>query len=190
MLPFVHHRVARTLPLLERCSEVLRKYHRADLDLGAALHALLDAAAADYREQQRSAGENRLLVLKAECVSADEGTHPLTLERVGDHRRALKRAAALRALEQCGALLREDLARDRQQLDDAAAQLRPLVLLALQKRLLPLKLRKPVGQRRAQALWRALLAEPDAALAARQLALQLSVADIELLLIDALSALP
>ena len=101
-------------------------------------------------------------------------------------------------LQQCSEQLRSDCDDDRRQLTDATQQLRPLLLLALQKGLLalpakPAKARAParaVSQKAVQALWRSVLATPDMGLAARQLALQLSATDIELLLIGLIASLP
>lgn len=198
MLPFLHDRLQRLETLLARCSAVLQTYNRFDLDLAPALTTLLDEATTTYRALNRSSTENRLLALKAEFLTAERGMNPLTLERPATHRREMARAIALRVLQQCSEQMRSDCDDDRRQLADATQQLRPLLLLALQKGLLALpakavKTRAPtraVSQKTVQALWRSVLATPDMGLAARQLALQLSATDIELLLIGLIATLP
>ncbi len=188
MLPFLHGRLQALERLLARSSEVLAKYNRLDLDLAAALTACLDEAIETHRALQRSSAENAWLVLKAQFVSAEQGLHPLTLERVSGHRRELLRAVALRVLQHSAEQLRNDIDQDRRRLDDALAQLRPIVLLAFRQGLITPRTRVPMSAARIEALWRALLREPDIALAARQLAMQVSVHDIQLLLADLVTA--
>ena len=188
MLAFLHDRVRALQHLLDRSSEVLVKYSRLDLDLAPALDAFLDEAVAACRALGRSTLENQLLTLKAQFVSAVHGTHPLTLERVVGHRRELVRAIALRVLQQSAEQLRADIDRDGQTLAEGRAQLRPIVLLAIRKGLISLAPRKPPSQTQLDALWRALLKDADASLAARQVALQVGLYDIQLLLSDLIQA--
>ena len=188
MLAFLHDRMQALQRLLDRSSEVLAKYSRLDLDLAPALHAFLDEAVAGCRALGRSNLENQFLTLKAQFVSAVHGTHPLTLERVTSHRRELVRAIALRVLQQSAEQLRADLDRDGQTLSEGRAQLRPIVLLAIRNGLVSMEDGKPPTQAELDALWRALLKDSDAALAARQVALQVGVYDIQLLLSDLIQA--
>ncbi len=189
MQAFVHERLRVLQRLQARSSEVLAKYNRLDLDLATALTDLLDEAIAGFHALGRASNENQLLALKAQFVSAQQGTHPITLERVTGHRRELQRAIALQVLLRSAELLRADIARDSQALDDARGQLRTIVLLALREGLLPLKARRPPSQRQLDTLWRNLLRAPDIQLAARQLAMQLSAYDIQLLLAELILAL-
>ncbi len=188
MLPFLHERLRATEALLAASSEVLAKHNRLDLDLAPALTAFLDRAIAGYRALNRSSGENQLLALQAEFVSAGQGVNPMTLERVTSHRREMQRAIALRVLQRSAEQLRADLERDARGLADAGAQLRPLLLAAMQKGLVRPRRGKPMSQAQFHRLWRAVLGEPDLALAARQVAMQLSVYDIHLLLADLIDA--
>ena len=188
MLAFLHDRVRALQHLLDRSSEVLVKYSRLDLDLTPALDAFLDEAVAACRALGRSSLENQLLTLKAQFVSAVHGTHPLTLERVTGHRRELVRAIALRVLQHSAEQLRADIDRDGQTLAEGRAQLRPIVLLAIRKGLISLTPKKPPSQAQLDALWRALLKDADASLAARQVALQVGLYDIQLLLSDLIQA--
>lgn len=188
MQPFLHGRLQSLERLLARASEVLAKYNRLDLDLAPALTGFLDDAIATQRALQRGAAENELLALKAQFVSAEHGVHPVTLERATGHRRELLRGVALRVLQHSAEQLRNDIARDRQRLDEATVQLRPIVLLAFRQGLITARTRRPMSQARLETLWRDLLRETDVALAARQLAMQLSLHDILLLLADLVDA--
>ena len=188
MQAFVHERLQALQRLLARSSEVLAKYNRLDLDLAAALTDFLDEAVAVCRALGRASNENLLLALKAQFVSAQQGIHPVTLERVSGHRRELQRAIALQVLQRSAELLRADIARDSQALDEGRGQLRTIVLLAIRDGLLPLQARRPPSQRQLDALWRHLLQAPDIQLAARQVALQLGVYDIQLLLAELIQA--
>ena len=188
MLPFLHDRLRAMEALLAASSGVLAKYNRLDLDLAPALTAFLDQAIAGYRALSRTSGENQLLALQAEFVSASHGVNPLTLERVTSHRREMQRAIALRALQRSAEQFRTDLERDAKVLADAGTQLRPIVLAAMQKGLVRPRPGKPMSQTQLERLWRAVLDERDLGLAARQLAMQVSVYDIELLLADLIDA--
>src|SRR6185295_5737208 len=100
MLPFLHERLQRLGGLLAQSSEVLAKYNRLDLDLGPAVNGWLDEAIGVNRALGRQTVENELLAWKAQFVSAEHGTHPLTGEPVTSHRRAMIRSVALRVLDQ------------------------------------------------------------------------------------------
>lgn len=182
MQAFVHDRLRRLEPLLLRSSQVLTKYNRLDLDLAVALNEFLDEGIELHRTLQLARTENALLALKAQFVSAEQGTHPDTLLRSTGHRRELVRSIALRVLQHSAELLRNSTADDRQRLVDATGQVQPLVMLALRDGMVPLRGRRRLSQRALQRLWTALLDAPDSALAACQLAMQCSVYDILLLL--------
>jgi hypothetical protein len=184
VLPFLHDRLLKLGRLLEGSSTVLGKYNRLDLDLPAALSEFLDKAAAEYRALGRASAENELLALKAQFVSAEHGVDPLTLERVTDHRRVMIRAIALRVLQQSAQRLRSDLDLDAQILADARGQLRPIALLAIRDGLIPPPPGSSISQGQAEELWRTLLNHPEIGVAARQVAMQVSVFDIQLLLVE------
>lgn len=180
MLPFLHHRLQQLEQLLKRSSAVLVKYNQLDLDLAVALTEFLDEAITLYRAINRASTENELLALKAQFVSSEHGTHPLTLERITSHRREMMRAIALRVLQQSALQLRTDAEQVTHTLNEARTQIRPIVLLAMQKGLIF----QPQPQDQIDELWRGLLKEPEIQLAARQVAMQISLFDIHLLLSD------
>jgi hypothetical protein len=182
MLPFLHGRLRTLGALLERSGTVLTKYNSLDIDTPEALEVLLDDATTAYRDLGRAPVENRMLALKAECITARHGTHPLTLERVTTHRRAMQRAIALRVLQVVSEQIRTDIEDDTRKLADASALLRPIVLAGIQRRIVPVPWPTPADQQAVERLWRELLGEADLALATRQLAMQASVYDIHLLL--------
>lgn len=188
MQTFLHERLQALQRLLARSSEVLAKYNRLDLDLAAALTDFMDEAIAGSRTLGRAQLENQLLALLAQFVSAQQGTHPLTLERTIGHRRELQRSVALHVLQRSAELLRADIALDSQALSDGRALLRPIVLAAIQQGLVDPRAGAPPGQPELEALWGSLLQSPDIHLAARQLAMQLGVYDIQLLLAELIQA--
>lgn len=188
MLPFLHDRLRTLNRVLDQSNDVLAKYNRRDLDVGGALTELLDVSIAAYHGLNRATVENRLLALKAECVAASAGTNPLTLERVTTFRRTMQRATALRVLELSAEQLRGDIDADARQLADASALLRPIVLAGIQRGVIPLPWPGGDDQGALDRLWRELLTESDIQLAARQLAMQVSIYDIQLLLTDLLDA--
>lgn len=188
MLPFLHDRLQKLQQLLERSNAVFVKYNQLDLDLALALTGFLDEAISLYRALNRASAENELLALKAQFVSAEHGTHPLTFERITSHRREMMRSIALRVLQQSALQLRTDYEQVTQTLNEARIQLRPIVLLAMQKGLISQSQRKQISQHQLDELWRSLLKEPDIVLAARQVAMQISLFDIQLLLSELITA--
>lgn len=187
MLPFLHGRRQQLAQVLERSNEVFGKFSRMDLDLAPALAAHLDEAVALYRARGDSKAENELLALKAQLVATEQGINPLTSERIAGHRRQLIRAIALRVLQQSALVLRADAETIDGQLADAGRQLRPIALLGIQKGLIVLD-PAPKDQDELDAVWKALASEPEIALAARQLAMQVGPFDLLLLLGELIAA--
>ena len=188
MLPFLHNQLQQLQQLLEHSSIVLTKYNQFDLDLPESVIGFLDQAITIHKALNLPKIENEMLLLKAQFVSAQHGTHPLTLERINTHKRELIRAIALRLLQQSSLQLRTAIERAEDTLNEGRAQLRPIVLLAMQKGLITQNLSKEISQQQLDELWRGLLNEPDLQLAARQISMQLSPYDIQLLLAELINA--
>lgn len=186
MLPFLHERLRALGALLDQSSAVLAKYNACDLDLHGALTDLLDESVAVYRRLNWATAENRLLALQSEYVAAREGTNPLTLERVVSHRRALQRAVALRVLNESSEQVRSDVEDDTQRLADVTALLRPIVLAGIQRDVIRIPWPTPSDPEAVARVWRDVLAHPELRLAGRQVAMQMSVYDIHLLLVPLL----
>jgi hypothetical protein len=188
MLPFLHDRLQKLERLLEHSNAVVTTYNRLDLDLGTALTVFLDQAIAHYSTVNRSDVESELLALKAQYISAHRGIHPLSLERVTSHRREMERAIGLRVLQQSAQRLRSDYGQDQQALFEGRAMLRPVLLQAMQKGLIDLLSHQTLSQQQLNELWQRMLTEPELQLASRQVSMQLSRIDIELLLADLIGA--
>jgi len=165
-----------------RANAVFVKYNRLDLDLSVALTEFLDEAISIYRALNQTSAENELLALKAQFVSAEQGIHPLTLERVTSYRRKMIRGISLLVLQQSTLKLRTDTEQVIQKLNEGRMQLRPIVLLAIQKGLILQQ--EQLSQGQIEELWHKLLEEPEAQLATKQIAMQLSLFDIHLLLLE------
>lgn len=188
MRPFLHQRLRSLEQLQADCSAVLIKYNQVDLDLANALAGFIDAAVASYRSLNLASTENQLLALQAQTVSAAHGIHPDTLERTVGHRRELQRAVALRVLQLCSRQLRDDIDRCHQTLADARSQLLPLVLVAIDRGLVPMSALQQPDPTQIESLWRALLGIAEVQLAARRLAMQIALPDLHLLLGDLVNA--
>ena len=100
----------------------------------------------------------------------------------------MMRAVALLVLQQSARKLRADADQATQKLEEGRTQLLQLVLLAMEKRVIPPNQPAPIDQNQLEAIWRELREEPETQLVARQLAMQLNIIDIQLLLSDLLSA--
>lgn len=186
---FLHDRLRRLSLLIDRANAVLARFNSGDLGLAEALTDLLDEAIASYHALGRSREENELLVWKAQWTSARQGVDPLRHERVIGHRRALERAIALHVLQSSARRLRDDAARDEAALSEAQTQLQPIVLLALQRSLLTPAEIAANGPQLPGRLWRSVLDDMDLSPAARQVAMRIHLADIELLLAELLATL-
>jgi hypothetical protein len=185
MRPFLHHRLQKLERLLEHSNAALAKFNDQDLDLPIALTGFVDEAIAVYHSLGLASGENHLLSLKAQHVSARRGIDPSTLERVTSHRREMERGVALRVLQQSAQQLRADFAQDRQAALLARENLIPLALTALKKGLIA---PGTVEQPALNDLWRSLLSDPETQDAARHVAMTVNVVDILLLLGDLIAA--
>lgn len=187
MPAFLHGRVQRLEALLTTSSAALGTYNRFDLDLPDVVVSFLDSAIESHRALGLPDVENEMLALKSQYVSAQRGVQPFTLEQVTTRRREMARSIALRVLLDSAARLRDELAADHQSLDDGRTQLRPIVLSAIHKGFTSADHQPTITQAELDALWAAITIDADLQLAARQLTMQLSQPDIQLLLAELLA---
>jgi hypothetical protein len=174
--------------LLRLSTDVYRSYADSSLDLPRDLGALLNEAGAVYEGFGSATVCNELAELRAQFVCAQRGIDPATSEKVIGHRRDLERGVALRVLSQSSGRIRKDVARYVETVEQARAQLRPAVLLAIQKKLVDVSGRVPMTQEVLAKLWSEMIGDPDLSLAARQVATIVSVADATLLLAELVDA--
>jgi hypothetical protein len=186
MLPFLHDRVQRLDSLLVLANATLVLFNQRELGVNASVHGLLDKAIDIYRALGRASTENELLTLKAQFVLAESGTNPLTSERISTYRRDMVRATIFRVLQQGTLLIRTDAAKDQETLADAVDQMRPIVLMAIQKRMITIEKTRAINQSELDALWQSFLNDPEIELAAKQMAMRLNLYDIQLVLGDLL----
>ncbi|MFC6087287.1 hypothetical protein [Sphaerisporangium aureirubrum] len=186
MRPFLHERLRRYEQLLALSSDALRAYSALDLGLADAVVRFLDDASAAYQALGSADGENDMLTLKAQFVSARGGVHPLTLEPVPRRRREMERSIALHVLVRAAERLRDDRAEVQRILTGARQQLLPLLAYLAQKGALILDPGHPRTQPELEHVWHSLLDDPETGPPARQIALSLNPADILLLLADLL----
>ncbi|MEO3814131.1 hypothetical protein ABGB17_34470 [Sphaerisporangium sp. B11E5] len=187
MRPFLHERLRRYEELLELSNDAFRAYSALDLGLGDAVLRFLDGASSGYQAIGAAGGENDMLALKAQFVSARAGVHPLTFERVTQRRRETERAMALHVLVRGAERLRGDHAEVQRTLAETRDQLLPLLAYLAQKGVLSLAPGRPRTQPELEHVWRSLLDDPEAGPAARRIALSLNPADILLMLADLLT---
>jgi hypothetical protein len=185
MQVFRHGRLQELVRLLARSNAVFTKFNASDLDLPQDLVNFLDDAITSCHRLSLAIGENALLAMKAQFVSAQQGINPMTLERATSHRRALERAIALSVLQRSGQQLRADIAADDETLAAVRTLLVPIALHALHKRLAP---ESPLSQTELESLWKALMQDSDLQSAARQVAMMAHQSDILILLGDLLGA--
>jgi hypothetical protein len=185
MQPFRHGRLQTLERLLARSNAVLVKYNNSDLDLPQELAYFLDDSVASYKTLALSIGENALLSMKAQFVSAQNGTNPLTLERITSHRRTLERAIALSVLQRSTQQLRTDIASNDESLSLSRERLVPITLNAFKKGLVP---ESPITPSDIEALWKTIMLDSDLRTSAQQAAMMAHPADVFLLLGDLLAA--
>ncbi|MCU0865967.1 MAG: hypothetical protein MUC36_19460 [Planctomycetes bacterium] len=183
MRPFLHDRLQRWHGLVTLCNEVLTKLGRKDLDVAVAVRHFLGEAIAVQRQQQRPAAENQLLALEARYLSALEGIDPATQQVVRMGRRTMQRSAAMAVLIQAGDLVRGDWERDQQVLEQARADLQPILVAAQQLGLLDPST-EDLGSARLERLWRRVRETPQTAAAAHSVQLRLNSSDLLLLIAE------
>lgn len=189
MQPFRHDRLARLTHLLQQANAVLRKYNSADLDLPQAVTGFLDEAVASYAALGLASGENTLLTLHAQFVSAQGGTNPISLEQVKSHRRSMARTIALHVLQQASNLLQTDAAELQKSLADTRLLLTAVVLNAAERNLIVADFPTDPSLQQLGSLWTALAGDTELKAAAHRVALLASPTDILLLLGELLKEL-
>lgn len=188
MLPFLHDRVQKLDGLLKLANVTLDLFNQRELGINNSAHELLVKAINIYHALGRTSTENEFLTLKAQFVLAESGTNPLTSERLSTYKRDMVRATIFRVLQQSTLLIRTDIAKDQEILADAIDQIRPIVLMAIQKRMIKIDKSRSVSQTELDALWQSFLNDPDIELAAKQLAMKLNLYDIQLVLSELIQA--
>lgn len=189
MLPFLHDRVQKLDGLLKLANVTLDLFNQRELGINNSAHELLDKAINIYHALGRTSTENELLTLKAQFVLAESGTNPLTSERLSTYKRDMVRATIFRVLQQSTLLIRTDVTKDQEVLADAIDQIRPIVLMAIQKRMIKLDKSGSLSQIELDALWQSFLNDPDIELAAKQLVMKLNLYDIQLVLSELIQAI-
>lgn len=188
MRAFLHDRARRLLTLLDEADGALDACRTLRPDAPDAVDALLGRAADEYRSLGLPVADNELRALRAQLGAARRGVHPLTLERAATRRGELERATALHVLLRAAERLRSDVTAGQESLDAAVSELQPLVAWALQAGVVPSVPGSPDA--RAEAVWRAVVADATTRPLAQGLLLVLSRVDVLLLLGDLLAGLP
>jgi hypothetical protein len=185
MVPFLHDRLARTAKLLDSSNAALRAHQQGAPDATDRIAECLDAMATTYQALGRDVGANEVLTLRAQLVAAQRGYAPGATTKALTDRRGLERAIGLAALSTAAERLRTDIDRDRTTLDTGRDQLRVLVLHGLRLGIIAAK--AAGASLDPEATWKAMLHEPETRLLAQQIAMQLSIPDIHLLLLELIS---
>ena len=183
MRPFLHDRLQRWQQLVTLCNEVLTKLGRKDLDVAVAVRHFLGEAIEVQRQQQRAAAENQLLALQARYLAALEGVDPATQQVTRTGRRTMQRSAAMAVIVQAGDLVRGDWEKDQQVLEQARADLQP-ILVAAQQLGLSDPSAEDLGAAQLEQLWRRVRETPQTAAAAHSVQLRLNPSDLLLLLAE------
>lgn len=188
MQPFLHDRVQRLGELLASSGVGLRAYATSEPTLPTLVAGFLTSAAQTYGALSLHVAENEMLALHAELVAARRRVTPASPEQVPSRRRELERSVALRVLLQSADRLRTDMGRDQERLRVARDQLAPVVVYALQNRLIELAEVPDDGESAAQK-WSVLCAHAETQPATQQVLATTSSHDCVLLVLDLLTAI-
>ena len=192
MKAFLHARLGKLTQLLRHSNDLIGRYNDAEAGLPDRLTQFLDQTAGCCRSLGLHEFEARTVELEARYLMARRGIDPESLEKHATHRRELESKTAFRVLVSLSEQLRAGVEQDRQALASAEAQLRPILLAAVQRGMVVdagTGSRAPTQAAALDALWRRLLVDADLGLAAKQLAMIASLPDIVLLMGDLLSAI-
>ena len=182
MRAFLHGRAQQLLGLMAVCNNLFRKYTERDLGLGASLADFLGSAARTYADIGRQEVEGRILSLKAELNTAHRGINPFTFQVVTGRRRELEATVSFKVLQAISEQIGSDFGKGEDELRDGRAMLVPVVLAAVQRGFIPDPAGTSGNAQAIETLWRMLSADPEIGLAAKRVALALSLPDIVLLL--------
>ena len=182
MRAFLHGRTQLLLGLMAICNNLLRKYTERDLGLGASLAEFLGSAARTYADIGRQEVEGRILSLKAELNTAHRGINPLTFQVVTGRRRELEATVSFKILQAISEQIGSDFGKGEDELRAGRTMLVPIVLAAVQRGFVPDPESTSSNAQAIETFWRRLSADPEIGLAAKRVALSLSLPDIVLLL--------
>jgi hypothetical protein len=189
MRAFLHGRAQQLLRLMVICNDLTTKYNNRDLSLGVALPDFLRAAAKTYSEFGQQEVEGRVLTLKAELNTAHRGINPFTFQVAVGRRRELEAMVSFKVLQTLSQQIGSDMQKAEKELRDGRALLVPVVLAAVQLGFIPDPTTTSANAQAVEALWRKVSADPEMGLAAKRVALTLSLPDIVLLLEELLADL-
>lgn len=188
MLPFLHQRLQGLEPLLQSADDALRATSDSSPALVDLVLAHLDAAGAVYAELSVPDARNLVVELAAQMAAARDGINPLTHERVATRRREMQRTVALHLVQASSERLRTDYADVSRSLTALRERLTPLALYAVQEGLVPPTPDGDLPQAELEAVWQALLQDPQSRGAARQVAATATFPDILITLGDLLDS--
>lgn len=189
MQRFYHNDKQQLIQLLSVFNEVSAKYSRKDFDTDIALKALLDKAAARYKEGGHTDKESQVRLLQAEIATAERGIHPETRERVTTRRSEMRMGIQLKVLQTLEQMLREELTTANNKLQEARDIVAQILLAGMQGGILEdVVLTKDNNEAELQAIWKLLSADGNIVLGQKRVLMMVSMYDI-LLLMDELFAL-
>lgn len=177
------------LRLMVICNELLKKYNDRHFNLVLELAEFLGEAATTYSDFGRKEIEGRILALKAELNTAHRGINPFTFQSVTGRRRELESTVAFKVLQAISQQIGSDLQQGERELQDGRALLVPLVLAAVQRDFIPDPTATSSNPQAIEVLWRKVSADPEIGLAAKRVALTLSLPDIVLVVAELLADL-
>lgn len=190
MQPFLFKEVEQLGALQRSLGSVFALYNDRRPELNDGLLRFLGDAAVVYRERGRQERECQVLSLEAELLTALRGTHPITLEKIAVRRHEMQNAIAFRILQSAEVQLRADLRQTMDTLQGAKDLLAQIVVAALQKGLITdTMIANATTQAAIEALWAAIAADADIALAQKRVLLMISRYDAFLLVDELLAGL-
>jgi hypothetical protein len=170
--------------LQQACNGLIIKHNEGASGWIEALDALLDQMSTTYEALHLIDHQAICLEFKAQLQMARRGIDPLTLIRQTTQRRDFESRMAFKLLMASSEQLRGDLNADRANLKSAREQLGNILLAALQNGLVAevgLDLAAPT-QAMLEAFWRRAVIDSQLGLAAKQVAIAVSLPDVVLML--------
>lgn len=186
MLPFLYHRMARVVALLNETTALWKRYNSRDLGVDNLLTEHLSRCEDEFKNLSLPQAENECASLKGLWTVALDGVDPFKREPVDARKRSMRRVAAFHVMEALSLRLREMHEQARTSLDGSRTQLQAILLAAFQSGWIDMSALDEPSTAQLEALWSDLRNRPTLASAARQVAMTCSVPDVMLLLQDVL----
>ncbi len=190
MQKFYHNENAKITALLTQLNGVMNKFNSRDYDTDVVLLHCLEESINTYKSLGRIQRESQLQSLRAEFITAQRGTNPITLEKQNIRRHEMTNAIAFKVMQSTEQQLRQDFIENENMLKQAGDLIVQIIIAAIQGGLLTdVDILNIKESKDIENAWNKIGADPNIALGQKRVLLLVSKYDALILFDDLLSAI-